>query len=229
MDGRRFYHFTPIVLAACASNAENATQILCWCKQMNFDKWQHFLRARLFHMLRKDDAALQEYHLALLAAPGFSRAAECIAFIHASRGEFGIAATQFRNALCLAPDNAEMYFNLGFVCDKHGDVKEAIEAFQTATRLKPGFDRAWYGLGICMAKLGRHAEAAQALHEASTLQPMNPHAWYALGMAHHHLHEPDRVKEIILHLHRFDPLMTRHLIQDTERADLAYLVADLVE
>lgn len=195
---------------------------------MNFDKWQHYLRARLFNLLRKEDAALREYHRTLLADPNFARAVECIAFIHASRGEFGIAATHFRNALRIDTGSADMHFNLGFVCDKHGDVKEAIEAFQTATRLKPTFDRAWYGLGICQAKLGKHAEAAQALHEAATLQPMNPHAWYALGMAHHHLHEPERVKEIILHLHRFDPIMTRHLIQDTERSDLAYLVNDLV-
>jgi len=32
-------------------------------------------------------------------------------------------------------------------------------------------------------------------------------------MAHHHLNDPERVKEIILHLHRFDPKMTRHLIR----------------
>ena len=194
---------------------------------MNFPKWQHYLRARLFHMLRREDSALAEYRQTLLAEPDFARALECIAFIHAGRGDFGTAAAHFRDVLRIEPDNAEMRFNLGFACEKHGDVNEAIEAFQAATRLKPKLDRAWYGLGLCMARLGRHAEAAQALHEAATLQPMNPHAWYALGMAHHHLHEPERVKEIILHLHRFDPIMTRHLIQDTERADLAYLVADL--
>jgi Flp pilus assembly protein TadD len=185
------------------------------------------MRARIFHMLRKEDSALEEYRRTLLAAPDFARAAECIAFILASRGDFGTAATHFRDALRIDTDNAEMHFNLGFACDKHGDYNEAIEAFKTATRLNPKFDRAWYGLGICLARLGRHAEAAQALHEAATLQPMNPHAWYALGMAHQHLHEPERVKEIIMHLHRFDPIMTRHLIQDTERADLVYLVADL--
>lgn len=196
---------------------------------MNFSKWQHYLRARLFHLLRKEDSALEEYRRTLLAAPGFTRATECIAFIYANRGDFGTAATHFRESLRIEPDNAEMHFNLGFACEKHGDLKEAIEAFQTATRLKPNLDRAWYGLGICLARLGRHAEAAQALHEAATLQPMNPHAWYALGMAHHHLHQPERVTEIIMHLHRFDPLMTRHLILDTERADLSYLVNDLVE
>ena len=115
--------------------------------------------ARIYHLLRKEDSALGEYRLTQLAAPGFARAAECIAFIYANRGDFGTAATHY---------------------------------------------------------------------EAATLPPMNPHAWYALGMAHHHLLEPERVTEIIMHLRRLDPHMTRHLIHDTERADLAYLVAELV-
>jgi tetratricopeptide (TPR) repeat protein len=195
---------------------------------MNFEKWQHYLRARLFQLLRNDEAALEEYRLTLLAAPDSARAAASIAFIHAGHGDFARAVTYFRETLRIQPDNAEMLFNLGYTCDKSGALEDAVEAFQAATRLDPKLDRAWYGLGICHAKLGDHAAAAQALHEAAERQPMNPHAWYALGMAHHHLHQPDRVKEIVLHLHRFDPRMARHLIQDAERSDLAYLVADLV-
>jgi tetratricopeptide (TPR) repeat protein len=195
---------------------------------MNFEKWQHYLRARWFHLLRNDDGALQEYRLALQAAPDFARAAACIAFIHASREDFAKAVTYFKEAVRVDPGDAEMQFNLAFACEKAGALKEAIETFQAALQLDPKLDRAWYGLGICHARLGDHAAAAQALLEAAERQPMNPHAWYALGMAHHHLHEPERVKEIVLHLHRFDPRMARHLIQDAERSDLAYLVADLV-
>jgi tetratricopeptide (TPR) repeat protein len=199
-----------------------------WKVAMNFEKWQHYLRAQLLQFLGKNDAAIAEYQQTLLTAPDFARAAERIAFIYADRGDFNLAATHFLSTLQVAPDNAEMYFNLGFAYDKCGNIGEAIIAFQHAARLKPTLDRAWYGLGICQAKLGKHDEAAKALHEAATLQPMNPHAWYALGMAHHHLHQPERVTEIVMHLHRFDPITTRHLIKDTERSDLTYLVADLV-
>jgi len=198
-----------------------------WKVEMNFEKWQHLLRARYYQFMGKDDAALEEYRQTLLVAPDSARIIETMAFIYAKRNDFGAAAAHFRNILRIEPDNADIHFNLGFACDKQGEINEAITAFQNATRLKPTLDRAWYGLGICQAKLGKHAEAAKALHEAATQQPMNPHAWYALGMAHHHLNEPDRVTEIIQHLHRFDPIMTRHLIQDTGRSDLAYMVADL--
>lgn len=194
---------------------------------MNFEKWQHLLRARYFQFMNKNGAALEEYRLLLQIEPDNARTFETVAFIYANSGDFGAAATHFREVLRIEPENAEVYFNLGFACDKKDELNEAIEAFQNATRLKATLDRAWYGLGICFAKLGKHAEAAQALHEAATQQPMNPHAWYALGMAHHHLHDAERVTEIIQHLHRFDPIMTRHLIQDTGRSDLAHLVADL--
>ncbi len=195
---------------------------------MNFDKWKHYLRARLFHMMNRDSAALKEYQLSLQAAPDFSRAAACSAFIYARQGNFPVAASHFRAALRIDPEDAEMYFNLGFSCEKNGARGEALEAFKTAVQFNPKLDRAWYGMGMCHAALGDHSAAAAALHEAATLQPMNPHAWYALGMANHHLHDAGRVTEIIMHLHRFDPKMTRQLIQDTGRSDLHYLVADLV-
>jgi hypothetical protein len=44
---------------------------------------------------------------------------------------------------------------------------------------------------------------------------MNPHAWYNLGMAYYTLGDKDKVGEIIEHLNRFDPKMTRQLIHET--------------
>lgn len=218
----------PIKLAACARKTENAARLELRIFEMNFEKWQHYLRARFFQFMNREDAAIEEYRRTRLLAPEFIAPAERIAFIYAKRGDFGDAAASFREILNIDPGNAVMHFNLGFACDKNGELAEAISAFQNAVRLNPQLDRAWYGLGISHARLGNHADAAQALHEAATLQPMNPHSWYALGMAHHHLNQPDRVTEIIMHLHRFDPIMTRQLIKETERSDLAYLVADLV-
>ena len=82
---------------------------------------------------------------------------------------------------------------------------------------------------LAQAALGRHREAVRCLSETTGLQPMNGHAWYALGMAWHHSREPDKVKEVAEHLVRIDPQMTRRLIQETGRADLAHLVAHLAK
>lgn len=195
---------------------------------MNYDQWRFYLRGYVMEMFKRPQAALEAYDACARVAPAFFEARRSIALIHARAERWAAAAEHLRLALDLAPDDADTWFNLGFVQDKLGHAQEAIDAFRKAVERKPGLDRAWYGMGMAAARLGRHADAAAALEEAARLQPMNSHAWYALGMAHHMSHNPDRVQEVALQLHRFDPIMCRKLIQDSERADLAHLVKDLV-
>lgn len=194
---------------------------------MKFDPWRHYLRGLLFESLKRPQPAIAAYREALHADPDFAQAARCLAYLHAARHEHEQAAGYYLHALRLRPGDAESWFNLGFIRDQAHDKPGAIEAFQEAARLKPTLDRAWYGMGMAHAVLGQHAEAASALARAAELQPMNGHAWYALGMAYHHCRQPDKVKEVVQHLLRFDPVMTRRLIQEAERADLAHLVQDL--
>jgi Tfp pilus assembly protein PilF len=195
---------------------------------MNFDQWRHYLLARAFELAHQPERALSAYRDAHRSNPRFAKALNAIGFILASQGRFDSAEEHFSAALQVEPGNADVQFNLGFVLDKQGRHARAIEAFREAVNLKRSLDRAWYGMGHAHAALGQHGEAAVALQEAATLQPMNPHAWYALGMAYHHCRNPDKVKEIVEHLFRFDPKMTRRLIQDAGRSDLAYLVKDLL-
>jgi tetratricopeptide (TPR) repeat protein len=195
---------------------------------MNFEYWRHYLRGRLFESLRRADAAVAEYRLAIRFEPGNTHLRNRVGFLLAQKGQWGEAVDYFSESLRLNPGDATVWFNLGFAEDKLGKLEKAIEAFSEAVKLRPALDRAWYGMGMAQAHLGRHQEAVTALEEAATLQPMNGHAWYALGMAHHATHNPDRVKEVIEHLVRFDPRMTRQLILDAGRTDLAHLVKDLV-
>lgn len=190
--------------------------------------WRYYLRGRVLEAFGIKGAAVAAYMEALEAQSGFSRAAARAAYLLASQERYSEAEALFRHALLSDPSNAATHFNLGFALDKLGRHEDAVVALREATRLRPGLDRAWYGLGMAQAALGRHAEAAAALHEAATLQPMNPHAWYALGMAHHVLGDAARVKEVAVHLVRFDPRMARRLIRESGATDLAYLVKDLV-
>lgn len=194
---------------------------------MNYEQWRHYYRGYFFELFKRPGRAIEEYKLALRHEPKFAKAAACIAHLHAAQEQYDEAERYFLEALRLSPANAEMLFNLGYVYERQRKHEQAIAAFGEALQLKPKIDRAWYGMGMSHAALGRHEEAARALEEATTLQPMNGHAWYALGMACHHNHQPDRVSEVVHHLLRFDPVMTRRLIQETERGDLAHLVKDL--
>lgn len=194
---------------------------------MPFDQWRHYLRGLLFEVLKRPRPAVAEYRLALQHNPRFVQAARCLGYLHARQKAHTEAESYFFQVTQLAPKDAETWFNLGYTRDQAGDKPGAIEAFRAAVDRKPKLDRAWFGMGLAYAALGQHQEAAEALEKAAALQPMNAHAWYNLGMAYHHCHQPEKVTEVVQHLFRFNPVMTRHLIQDAERTDLAYLVKDL--
>ena len=195
---------------------------------MNLQPWIRFYRGRILERLGRTEAAAGAYRDALAADPRMARAADALGYLHAGRKDYAAAERWLSESVRLAPRNAHAWFNLGFVREAQGRHQEAIEAFSESVRLNPLFDRAWYGMGMCHATLGRHEEAAKSLGEAATLQPMNGFAWYQLGMAYHALRQPEKVKEVVEHMFRYDPRMTRRLIQDARRDDLAFMVKDLV-
>jgi tetratricopeptide (TPR) repeat protein len=195
---------------------------------MDFEATRHYLRGRFYENFKRFDEAEQAYRIVLKFEPQSLKAINALGYLMARRERYAEAVEFLERAARINPDDANVQFDLGFVREKLKCFEPALESFERAVKLKPKLDRAWYGLGMCRAALGRHADAVDAFQQAAELQPMNPHAWYALGMAHHHNHNPDKVKEVVMHLFRFDPIMTRQLIRDAERADLAHLVKDLM-
>jgi len=190
--------------------------------------WRYYLQGRVLELLGRKPQAIDAYGAAARAQSGFLRPVNRIAYLLASQDRFDEAEPYFKTVLRADPDNAVAHFNLGYTLDKRGQHANAVGEFRQATRLRPGLDRAWYGLGLAHAALGRHAEAAAALEEAAKLQPMNPHAWYALGMALHLTGKTEHFERAVMHLLRFGPRMTRRLIVESGRTDLAHLVRDLV-
>ncbi len=190
--------------------------------------WQSYLRGRLLELFGFKPQAITAYSESMRAKPDFPGPANRIAYLHASGERYAEAEPYFQAVLRADPANAVARFNLGYTHEKRGQYDKAVHEFREATRLNPKIDRAWYGLGLAHAHLGQHIEAAQALEQAATLQPMNPHAWYQLGMALHTTGNSERFTQVVMHLLRFDPKMTRRLILDAGRDDLAYLVRDLV-
>lgn len=194
---------------------------------MNFEQWRHYARGLFFEFFKRPEQALAAYRAALQHNPQFVQAARCLGYLHAQRREYQLADDYYLLVLRAHADDTDTWFNLGYLRDQAAQHARAIEAFQAATNLRPKHDRAWYGLGLAYAALGQHENAVSALQHTAELQSMNGHAWYALGMAYHHNHQPDKVKEVALHLSRFDPALTRQLVKDAERADLTHLIHEL--
>lgn len=194
---------------------------------MNYDHFRYNLRALLFEWLRQPDKALEAYVECFRANPRDVRSARSVGWILAQKQRWPVAASWFEKALAVEPGHADTWFNLGYAREQAGDHTAALEAFRKATELNPKHDRAWYGVGMIHAHQGDHPAAAEALRQAADLQPMNGAAWHALGMAWHHCHEPNKLKAVIEHCAEVDPQTARRLIRETERADLAHLVAHL--
>jgi len=196
-------------------------------KFMNLDAWRHYLRARLFQLLRKPQAAIAAYREALAADPGMARTAHALAFLLAQDKHYAAAEAALRQSMLAAPGNAAAWFNLGYICDQQQKTAEAIAAFTEAVRLRPKLDRAWYGLGHCHITLHDDAAAVPAFERVIQISPMNWHAWIALGMCYHRLGQTDKVQDVAAHINRYQRRLARQLIRDTGRADLEYLIVDL--
>ena len=193
---------------------------------MNLNAWRHTLRARVQLLLRRPDAALAAYRDALAADPGCTQAAHGLAFLLAERQRYPEAETALRRVLDATPTNATAWFNLGYVCDRQHKTSEAIASFSEAVRLNPKLDRAWYGLGRCHAGTD-DAAAVPAFERVIQIDPMNWHAWIALGLCFHRQQLPDKVRDVVMHLNRYQRRLARQLIRETGRADLEHLIADL--
>jgi tetratricopeptide (TPR) repeat protein len=115
--------------------------------QMNFDKWRHYVKARLLEMLGLHETALEEYHEAYRADPEFRWAANALAWRYASTERYAEAIRYFGVALRLNSRDAIAYYNLGFAYAKNQQAREAIDSFRSTVALRAGFDMVPAGHG----------------------------------------------------------------------------------
>lgn len=78
---------------------------------------------------------------------------------------------QFRRALELDPDSAEVHYNMGDALRVEGKIQEAIVSYRAALRLEPGFAGAHSSLGQLLGASGRVDEALSHFREAVRLNP----------------------------------------------------------
>ena len=98
-------------------------------------------------------------------------------------GRYADAEKEFRAAIGLAPQDADLHFNLGFTLGQEGDQDGAIAEYHEALRLNPNHEWAHASLGIALGNKGDWDGEIAEEREALRLNPKNEAAHVDLGIA----------------------------------------------
>lgn len=112
-------------------------------------------------------------------------------------GRPDLAAERYRQAIDLAPGEADLHHNLGLALLRSGQAAEAqgsgerlretleaaAAAFRTAADLRPGFAPSHYQLGVTLLMLGDPSAAAASLEEGLRLDPRRSDYHHVLALA----------------------------------------------
>ena len=92
----------------------------------------------------------------------------------ARKGQLDEAIRQFREALRLKSDYAEVHSNLGTALGRNGQQDEAIKQFQEALRIKPDDADGHYNLGTALARKVNWTRPSANSRKLSALNPITP-------------------------------------------------------
>jgi serine/threonine-protein kinase len=137
---------------------------------------------------RKDEAVRVFRDLTALR-PGIGRHWACLGVAREERGDrsgaeqaLQKAMTIQREALRLAPDDANAHLSLGLVlCDIAHDYPAAEAEFREVIRIDPNGAVAHHNLGLALRGRGQAAEAIAAFRDAIRLDPAYAEAYLQLG------------------------------------------------
>jgi len=101
-----------------------------------------------------------------------------------SRSDFKTAAEDFKQAVKMRPETAELWANLGLMQHESGDYAEAIRSFQQAIRFKSSLYVPNLFLGIDYLHTGNSTAAIQFLAKAERMNKTDPEAPLELGRAY---------------------------------------------
>ena len=101
-----------------------------------------------------------------------------------ANGDRGEAVRQFRLALELEPEDADLQLSLGMALDRAGRAREALVELEAALRLDPRSAQANYNIASLLERAGRDAEAIERYAAAAERAPESIEALLRLADAY---------------------------------------------
>ncbi len=99
-----------------------------------------------------------------------------LAGAYALKGSVSEAIREYREALRINPEAADVHNNVGVLLARQGRLPEAIAAYQEAIRLNPNLAEAYNNLGVIYWQKSSLSEARRAFQEALKRDPRHPAA-----------------------------------------------------
>lgn len=132
----------------------------------NFGTW-------LARQGRKQEA-VERYHAATMAEPGFVGAWIKLGVVLLELGDFARAAWSFQHAVDLQPDALHAWQGLGRARRSLGDLDAAVSALRKATSLSAGDSSPWIDLATTQQSLGQLDQALASFEQARRLGETHP-------------------------------------------------------
>lgn len=107
---------------------------------------------------------------------------EAWAIVHYARGDFRASEMELRQAIRVAPNDADIARGLGVALREQGKLRPALEALHRSTLLQPDDSQSWSIRGNLEKKLGDYTAAEFSYREAVRLSP--PTSEPRLGVVH---------------------------------------------
>jgi len=96
-------------------------------------------------------------------------------------GDFENAEKEYREAIRINSNLAEVHYNLGVLLERSNRYEEAAREYRVVIRIKSDYTPAHYNLGNLLSELGSEEEAEKEYREAIRLTPNFVQAHYNLG------------------------------------------------
>jgi nitrous oxidase accessory protein NosD len=133
------------------------------------------------------------------------------------RSNWDEAIAAYKQAIVLAPNNADAYYSLGWAYNQMGRHGEAFAPFVKAIQLDSQYAEAHFGIGYAYLHSDNYPKAIPFLRTAIKLDPDNPEAYYCLGQAYLGMGDKKAALEEYGILKDLDAKMAQDLLKEIEK------------